>query len=309
VTSFSDSRVFVAGGRTMAGSAILSALGAAGCRAVIDVADEPDLRDASAVEHFFADRRPEYVFVTAGKTAGIVGNTQAPADLMTDNLLVATHVIPAAWRHGVKHLLYLTSSCTYPKHAPQPLNPDTLWTGPLEPTSAPYAVAKLTGMMMCQAHRRQFGVSFNVAISADAYGPGDDFSLEHSHVVAALVRRMHEGKVANAPEVIVWGSGTPRREFIYVDDLADACVFAMHEYDDERPINLGTATQTSIAELAAIVREVVGYSGALRFDTTKPDGMPLKGLDSSALHGLGWRPSVTVREGIERTYQWFLARH
>lgn len=270
--------------------------------------NEPDLLDRRAVDRFFADTRPEYVFVVAGKTAGIEGNQRSPADLMVDNLLVASHVIPAAWQHGVKKLLYLSSSCTYPKSAPHPLAVSSLWTGPLEPTSAAYAVAKLAGLALCDASRRQFGTSFIGAIGADAYGPGDDFDPENSHVVGALVRRLHEAKIAGSASVEVWGSGTPRREFVYVDDLADACIFAMRHYDGAEPINLGTSTSTSIAELAQAVRDVVGYAGELKCDRTKPDGMPFKGLDSGPLRAMGWQPCVDLRTGLNLTYQSFLAQ-
>jgi GDP-L-fucose synthase len=299
-----DARIYVAGSRTLIGRALVRQLLSTGHTSVID--DDADLQDRAAVERVFAAARPEYVFVAAGKTAGIVGNQRFPADLMTDNLLVAAHLIPAAWQHGVKKLLYLSSSCTYPKLAAQPLNVSSLWTGALEPTSAAYAVAKLAGITLCDAYRRQHGAGFISAIGADAYGPHDDFSPESSHVVGALMRRVHEARIAGAPSVDVWGSGTPRREFIYVDDLADACMFAMQQYDGLDPINLGTGTATSISDLAIMIRDVVGFQGELQFDVSKPDGMPFKGLDSSALRSLGWTPSVDVRNGLKRTYDWFL---
>lgn len=216
-------------------------------------------------------------------------------------------MIPAAWECGARKLLYLSSSCTYPKTAPQPLAVSSLWTGALEPTSAAYAVAKLAGVTLCDAFRRQHGAPFVSAIGADAYGPGDDFSPENSHVVGALIRRMHEAKVADSPFVEVWGSGAPRREFIYVDDLADACVFAMHHYNESEPVNLGTGTDTSIGDLALAIRDIVGYSGEIRFDRTKPDGMPFKGLDSRTVRAMGWQPRVDLRVGLARTYQAFSA--
>jgi GDP-L-fucose synthase len=303
-----DRRIWVAGAATMAGRALVERLAAEGYGQVVQGEDGgPDLTDRAAVDSFVARARPEYVFVVAGRTAGIGGNQRFPADLMLDNLTVAAHVIPAAWRAGVRKLLYLSSSCTYPRLAPQPLDPASFWTGPVEPTSAAYAVAKLAGATLCDAYRRQHGVRFFTAISADAYGPGDDFSEENAHVVAALVRRMHAARVAGSPEVVIWGSGEPRREFIYVDDLADACLTAMRQYDDDVPINLGTGHQTSIRELADTVRDVVGYRGALRFDVSRPDGMPFKGLDSSRLHALGWQPRWDLRRGLERTVQWFVA--
>jgi GDP-L-fucose synthase len=302
----SSARVYVAGGRGPVGHAIRRRLAAEGIRA--DDA-EPDLTDGRAVEQFFDRTRPEYVFVAAGKTAGIDGNQRQPADLMIDNLLVAAHVIPAAARVGVKKLLYLSSSCTYPKLAPQPLQAASLWTGPLEPTSSAYAIAKLAGVKLCEAYRTQHRAPFITAIAADVYGPGDDFSPENSHVVGALIRRMHEAREAASPIVEVWGSGSPRREFMYVDDLADACVFAMRHYDAPDPLNLGTGRDTSVAELVDVVRNLVGYRGDVRFDRTRPDGMPLKALDSSVLRKMGWRPKWDLQEGLQRTYDWFLSRN
>jgi GDP-L-fucose synthase len=299
------SGIYVAGGRTMIGSAIIRRLEAEGLTP-IPAADEPDYRDGAAVEAFLSRRRPAYVFVAAGETAGIAGNTARPADLMTDNLLAAANLIPAAARNGVSRLVYLASSCIYPKHSPHPLQTSSLWSGPVEPTSAAYATAKLAGVVMCDAFRRQHAKPFVAAIAADAYGPGDDFSAENAHVVGALIRRFDEAVRAGSPFVEVWGSGTPRREFIYVDDLADACVFLMHRYDGVDPINLGTGVDTAIAELAREVARVVGYRGEIRFDRTKPDGMPFKGLDSSVLRDLGWRPKWTVSRGLEETYRWYM---
>lgn len=303
-----QARIWVAGGRTPTGSALLRRLAAQGFSRIIGMGDEePDLEDRLAVERFFERARPEHVFVAGGKTAGIGGNQRFPADLMLDNLRVAAHVMPAAWRCGVKKLLYLASSCAYPKLAPQPFRTDSLWTGPVESTSGAYAVAKLAGLKLCEAYRQQYDAPFITAISADAYGPGDDFSRNNSHVVGALLRRMHEAREASAPEVEIWGSGAPRREFLYVDDLADASIFTMRHYEGADPVNLGTGVITSIAELAELIREVVGYRGELRFDRSKPDGIPFKGLDSTWLHEMGWRPSWPLRQGLERTYQWFLA--
>lgn len=302
-----DSRLYVAGSRTMIGAALVRRLAAAGLPVVGADDEEPDLTNRGAVDHFFEDARPTHVFVAAGRTAGIGGNLAFPADLMLDNLLVGTHVIPAAWRAGVQKLLYLSSSCTYPKHAPSPWAPSSLWTGPVEPTSAAYAVAKLAGVELCRAYRRQHDAPFITAIGADAYGPGDDFSEAQSHVVGALIRRMHRATLEHAPVVEVWGSGTPRREFIYVDDLAEACLFAMRQYDEPEPINLGTGADASIAQLAAAVRDVVGFEGELRFDRSKPDGLPLKSLDSSVLRDLGWGPRWSLRDGLAETYRWYLA--
>jgi GDP-L-fucose synthase len=299
------SRIFVAGGRTMIGSAIVRRLEAEGLLP-IGADEEPDHRDPAAVEAFLGGRRPEYVFVAAGETAGIAGNTARPADLMTDNLLAAANLIPAAARHGIARLVYVASSCIYPKHAPHPLQASSLWSGPVEPTSAAYATAKLAGVVLCDAFRRQHAKPYIAAIAADAYGPGDDFSAENAHVVGALIRRFDQAARAGAPFVEVWGSGAPRREFIYVDDLADACVFAMNKYEGSDPINLGTGIDTSIADLAAEVARVVGFRGEIRFDRSRPDGMPFKGLDSSVLHGLGWRPKWPLGRGLEETHRWYL---
>jgi GDP-L-fucose synthase len=298
------SRIYVAGGGTMVGRSLRARLAVQGFTPVVDPA-EPDLVNRTAVDRLFRQTRPEYVFVAAGKTAGIAGNTARPADLMIDNLLVAAHVIPAAAEHGVKKLLYLASSCIYPKEAPHPLQTSSLWTGAVEATSAAYAVAKLAGITLCQAYRQQYGTPFVTAIGADVYGPGDDFSAEDSHVVAALIRRIDEAHRIRTPVLEVWGSGTPRREFIYVDDLADACIYVMQHYEGPGPINIGVGTDTSIADLAAMICDVVGYEGRLQFNRSRPDGMPFKGLDSTTLHGLGWRPGWTLRRGLEETYRWF----
>jgi GDP-L-fucose synthase len=293
-------RVYVAGRGTFIGAALVRALHA---EAQTDVVEgDPPHDDREQVDRFFALNRPDLVFVAAGRTAGIGGNQAAAAELMLDNLLVATHVVPAAWRHGVKKLLYVSSSCTYPKQAPQPMTPSSLWTGPLEPTSEPYAVAKLAGMTLCAAYRRQFGAPFITAIAGDAYGPGDDFSPENAHVVASLLRRIHGAAHAGSTSVDVWGSGTPRRDLIFVDDLADGCLFVMRHYDAPAPVNLGSGNETSIRELAETIRDVVGYKGELRFDQSKPDGMPRKGLDASVVRQLGWMPRRSLRQGLEQTY-------
>jgi GDP-L-fucose synthase len=303
----SGSRIVVAGARTLIGGALVRRLAEQGVPDVISE-QEPDFADRSAVERFFDRTRPERVFVAAGKSAGIGGNQQSPADLMLDNLLASAHIVSAAWKSGATKLLYLASSCIYPKLAPQPFSVPSLWSGPVEPTSGAYAVAKLAGIRLCEAYRRQHNANFITAIVADAYGPGDDFSPENSHVAAALLRRIHEAKEGGRPFVDIWGSGTPRREFIYVDDLADACIFGMQRYQDAEPINLGTGVTTSIAELAETIRDVVGYRGELRFDRSKPDGMPFKGLDSAPLRALGWTPSRDLRQGLEITYRWFARR-
>jgi GDP-L-fucose synthase len=304
-----DERILVAGSGSLAGHALCRRLQAAGFGNVVaaELADAADLRTAQTIADLFARAKPEYVFVTAGRTAGIAGNQRWPADLMVDNLLKSTAILQAAFESGVKKLVYVASSCTYPKAAAQPMAVGSLWTGPLEPTSAPYAVAKLSGIKLCEAFREQHGVQFIPAISGDAYGPGDDFSDTGSHVVAALLKRMHDARIGDEPHVTIWGSGAPRREFIYADDLADACIHLMRCYDGREPINIGTGADSSIAELASLVRAVVGYRGELRFDRDRPDGMPFKALDSQPLRALGWRPSWTLEEGLRHTYQWFLS--
>jgi GDP-L-fucose synthase len=300
-------RIFVAGGGTLAGAAILELLRAAGyCNIVGTPPDEPDLSAPGQVEDFFAEVRPEYVFLVAGKSGGIRLNQDRPAELMLDNLLVAAHVIQQAHSHGVAKLLYLASSCAYPKHAPQPLRVESLMTGPLEPTNAAYAMAKLAGWQLCEAYQRQDDACFITAFPTNPFGPHDDFSPEGAHVIPGLMRRAHEAKLRREPELTVWGTGTPRREFIYSRDLADACLFLMRHYDGPEPINLGGSADLSIAEVARAVAQVVGYRGRLRFDAAQPDGMPFKGLDSSRLWEMGWRPSTDFRTALAETYAWFL---
>jgi GDP-L-fucose synthase len=302
-----QARVFVAGADTLAGTALLERLRAQGHRNLVGTPpDGPDLTVATQVEDFFAEARPEYVFLVAGKSGGIHLNRARPAELMLDNLLVAAHVVQAAHAAGVSRLLYLASSCAYPKHAPQPLRVESLLTGPLEPTSAAYATAKLAGWQLCEAYRRQYGADFITAFPANPFGPHDDFSPEGGHVVPALIRRAHEAKARGEPALVVWGTGAPRREFIYARDLADACLFVLRHYDGPGPINLGGGTVLSVAEVARAVADVVGYRGEVRFDAGRPDGAPLKVLDSSALRALGWRPSTDFRSALAETYDWFL---
>ncbi len=300
-----DSRIFVAGGSTLIGAAILRALDRDGCRNVVGRDSlEPDLRDSTAVRDFFERFAPEYVFLAAGKTGGIGANQRYPAELMLDNLLVECHVIHEAYRHNVKKLLCLASSCTYPRLAPQPLSEDSLMTGSLEPTNEAYAVAKIAGMILCRAYCAQYGVSFLSAVPANAFGPGDDLSLEDSHVIPALLRRMHEAKVNGLESVEIWGTGAATREFIYADDLAEGCLFVMRTYDNPAPINISGGDPISIRALASLIKEVVGYAGQVRFDTAKPDGMPFKALDGSRIRALGWRPRTALRAAIASTYEW-----
>jgi GDP-L-fucose synthase len=302
-----SSRIYVAGGATLIGTALVEHLRAAGYRYLVgEPPDEPDLTVAAQVDDFFGEARPEYVFLVAGRSGGIHINQACPADLMLHNLLVTAHVLDCAHRHRVEKLLYLASSCSYPKHAPQPLRVESLLTGPPESTNAAYATAKLAGWQLCRAFRQQHGVRFVTAVPANAYGPHDDFSPDGGHVIPGLIRRAHEAKLRDDPALTIWGTGAPRREFILARDLADAALFVMQRYDGLEPINLGGGADLSIAEAARLVAKVVGYRGRLRFDSTKPDGMPLKVLDSGPLRALGWRPSVDFPTGLAMTYDWFL---
>ena len=300
-------RIYVAGGNTLLGAALIDRLNADGCQNLVGLPpDEPGSTASGQVEDFFGEARPEYVFLVAGQSGGIGRNQTQPAALMLDNLLSAAHVINAAHGHDVHKLLYVGSACCYPRHTPQPVRVDSLMTGALEPTSAAYATAKLAGLQLCAAYRQQYGARFITAIPANPFGPHDDFSEEGGHVIPSLLRRAHRAKHKIEPELVVWGTGTPRREFIYAPDLADACVFVMRHYEKPEPINLGGGIDLSIAELANAVAEEVGYRGRIRFDATKPDGMPLKVLDSTPLRRLGWRPATDFRTALAETYAWFL---
>jgi GDP-L-fucose synthase len=303
----SQSRIFVSGHRGLVGSAIVRACQAAGLRALIlRTRAELDLRDARAVDRFFAEERPEYVFHAAGRVGGIHANDTQPADFLRDNLQMAVNVIDCAWRHRASKLLFLGSSCIYPKLAPQPLREEYLLTGALEPTNEAYAIAKLAGLKMCQAYRRQYGFDAITVLPTNLYGPGDNFDLETSHVLPALLRKIHDARATSADHVTIWGSGTPRREFLYVDDVAEACLCLMERYDDPIPINVGWGEDLSIGELAATIARVVGFRGRFEFDASKPDGTPRKVLDASRLTALGFRPRVGLETGITRTYAWYL---
>jgi GDP-L-fucose synthase len=300
------SRIFVAGHRGLVGGAIVRRLRAAGYSQLIErTRRELDLRDQAAVDRFFAAEKPEYVFLAAAKVGGILANNNYPADFLYDNLAIQTNVIEAARRHGARKLLFLGSSCIYPKMAPQPIREEYLLTGPLEPTNEWYAIAKITGLKMVQAYRRQHGFNGVALMPTNLYGPGDNFDLQNSHVLPALMRKFDEARIAGAPEVVVWGTGSPRREFLHVDDLAGACLFVMCNYDGEQILNVGAGSDVTIAGLAEMMRRVTGYTGALRFDATKPDGTPRKWLDVSRLEALGWKARIPLEEGIRQTYDWY----
>ena len=268
--------------------------------------DQLDLRDPAAVSAWFRAHRPEYVFLVAGTVGGILANATRPAEFIHDNLMIPAAVVDAAHRHGVKKLLYLGSSCIYPREAPQPMAEEALLTGPLEPTNEAYAVAKIAGIKLCESYREQYGCDFISAMPTNLYGPGDRFDLATSHVVPALIRKCHDAKRSGSRAVTVWGTGRPRREFLYVDDLADACVFLMRQYSDRRHINIGTGEDVSIADLASLVRETVHPDAVLEFDTTKPDGAPRKLLDVSRIRETGWTHRVGLQDGLRATYNWFL---
>jgi GDP-L-fucose synthase len=267
---------------------------------------ELDLTRQELVEAWFAAERPEWVLLAAARVGGILANSREPAPFLHDNLAIQTNVIDAAYRHGCRKLLFLGSSCIYPRDAPQPMPEGCLLTGPLEPSNEWYAIAKIAGLKMCQAYRRQYGFKAISAMPTNLYGPNDNFSLESSHVLPALLRKFHEAKQQGAGQVEVWGTGTPRREFLHVDDLADACLFLMENYDDERWINVGWGRDTTIAELAQTIARVVGFTGTLRFDPSRPDGTPRKLLDTTRLSSLGWAPRIGLEAGIRATYGWFL---
>jgi GDP-L-fucose synthase len=303
-----SARIFVAGHRGLVGSAIVRRLEAAGYTNVVTRSrQELDLLDATAVRSFFEAEKPEYVFLAAAKVGGILANNTYPADFLRDNLLIELNVIDAAYRAGVKKLLFLGSSCIYPKLCPQPIKEEYLLTGPLEPTNDAYALAKISGIRMCQAYNQQYGTNYISVMPTNLYGPGDNFDLKNSHVLPALIRKFHEAKMGGAPQVVVWGTGSPKREFLHVDDLADACLYLMETYSSSEIVNIGVGEDLAIGELAAMVREVVGYTGEIVYDTTKPDGTPRKLLDVSRLAGLGWKARIGLRQGLEETYRWFLA--
>lgn len=299
--------VFVAGHRGLVGSAIVRNLQQKpGVELFTKTRQELDLRDRGAVEQFLKAAKPEVVVVAAAKVGGIQANYQSPVEFLLENLEIQNSVITASFLAGVKKLLFLGSSCIYPRLAPQPISEDALLTGPLEVTNEPYALAKITGIKLCQAYARQCGANFVSLMPTNIYGPNDNFDLQNSHVLAALLRKAHEAKVSGNPSIVVWGTGNPRREFLHTDDLADAVAFLIEHYDSPEIVNVGCGRDVTIRELAELVCDVVGFTGTLEFDSTKPDGTPRKLLDVSKLSKLGWQAKIPLREGIESTYEWFL---
>ena len=305
-----DAKIYVAGHRGLVGSAIVRRLEAAGFdNLIVRTSGELDLREQAAVHDFFAREKPEYVILAAAKVGGILANDTYPAEFIYDNLMMEANIVHAAWQNKVKKLLALGSTCIYPKMAPQPLREEYLLTGPLEPTNEWYAVAKIAGIKLCQAYHKQYGCSFIAAMPTNLYGPGDNFDLEKSHVLPALIRKFHDAKLKNEPAVVLWGTGTALREFLHVDDMADASLFLLQHYDDGEIVNIGVGQDISIADLAGIVQEVVGYAGRIEYDSSKPDGTPRKLVDVSKIRRLGWRATIELRAGIEQTYRWFLENH
>lgn len=305
-----SSKIYVAGHRGMVGSGIVRSLQMQGYTNIVtQTSSELDLRNQAAVNDFFATVKPEYVFLAAAKVGGIVANNTYRADFLYDNLAIEANVIHASYVHKVQKLVFLGSSCIYPKLAPQPLKEEYLLTGLLEPTNEPYAIAKIAGIKMCEAYRDQYGCNFISAMPTNMYGQGDNYHLQNSHVIPALLRKFHEAKVSGSTFTEIWGTGTPLREFMYVDDLADACVYLMNHYNEKEFINVGTGEEVTIKELAQTVQQVVGFDGEIKFDTTKPDGTPRKLMDSSKLHGLGWRHKTSLQQGLKHAYQFYLAEN
>ena len=302
-----DSKIYVSGHRGLVGSAIVRKLQEIGYTDLLfRTSKELDLRIQDKVEEFFEKEEPQFVFLAAGKVGGIMANTSFPAEFIYDNLMIETNVIHSAYKFGVEKLFFLGSSCIYPKDAPHPMKEECLLSGKLEPTNEPYAVAKIAGIKLCQSYNKEYGANFISVMPTNLYGPGDNFDLETSHVVPALIRKFHEAKINEEPFVEIWGTGTPRREFLYVDDLADACIFLMNHYEDSEIINVGTGKDITVNELALMISEIVGFEGKLRYDTTRPDGTPRKLLDVSKINKLGWKAKTDLREGIETTYELFL---
>ncbi|MET7244503.1 GDP-L-fucose synthase [Methylobacterium sp. EM32] len=307
--SLAGKKAFVAGHRGMVGSAIVRRLESEGCEILVADRREVDLREQGAVRDWFARKRPDVVFLAAAKVGGILANSQFPADFLYDNLVIETNVIEAAHRSDVEKLLFLGSSCIYPKFAPQPIVEDALLSGPLEPTNEWYAVAKIAGLKLCEAYRRQHGRDYISAMPTNLYGPGDNFDLSSSHVMPALMRKAHHAKLNRDPQIEVWGTGSPRREFLHVDDLADACVFLMKTYSDNEHVNVGSGEDIPISDLVKLVCDTVGYEGGIRYDTSKPDGTPRKLMSGDKIRAMGWQPRIGLPQGVASTYRWFLDHH
>ncbi|HOK53289.1 MAG TPA: GDP-L-fucose synthase [Armatimonadota bacterium] len=305
-----SAKVYVAGHRGLVGSAIVRKLQSEGYQNLITrTSGELDLTDSAATAQFFDSEKPEYVFLAAAKVGGILANSLQGADFICENILIQSNVITNSHRTDVKKLLFLGSSCIYPRMAPQPIREDCLLDGKLEETNKPYAVAKIAGITMCQAYNQQYGTRYISVMPTNLYGPNDNFDLNSSHVLPALIRKMHDARIMYKPEVSVWGTGTPKREFLHVDDLAAACLFLMQNYEDSEIINIGTGDDISIKDLAEMVKEVIGYQGRLVFDASKPDGTPRKLLDVSKINSIGWKATIDLQTGIEQTYKWFLQTH
>lgn len=304
-----DSKIYVAGHRGLVGSAIIRKLESKGHNNLIyRTHKELDLTDQQAVNEFFEQVKPEYVFLAAAKVGGILANNTYPAEFIYDNLMIEANVIRAAYKNNVKKLLFLGSSCIYPKHASQPMKEEYFLTGELEPTNEAYAIAKIAGIRLCKHYNQQYGTNFMSAMPTNLYGPNDNFDLQTSHVLPALIRKFHEAKINNEPKVVIWGTGKPCREFLHVDDMADACVYLMENFDAEEIgefVNIGVGKDVSIAELAEIIQRVVGFEGKIVYDTSKPDGTPQKLLDVSLLHSLGWKHRISLKEGIQSTFEWY----
>lgn len=304
-----NSKIYIAGHRGMVGSAILRNLTAKGFANIITrTSSELDLRNQQLVNDFFEAEKPDYIFLAAAKVGGIMANSTYKADFIYENLMIESNIIHAAYKTNAKKLMFLGSSCIYPKMAPQPLKEDALLTSPLEPTNEPYAIAKIAGIKMCEAYRAQYGCNFISVMPTNLYGYGDNYDLVNSHVLPALIRKMHEAKESNAAEMTVWGTGRPKREFLFADDLAEACVFLMDTYNEEQLVNVGTGEDMSIADLAHLIKDIIGFKGEIVFDSSKPDGTPRKLMDVSKLHKLGWKHKIELREGIQLAYRDFLKK-